>query len=110
MIAAVSAKPLPIPGAEVMAAKTVEPPKALTAKLVEKAAKPVTVPKASVVESKGAAQHNQVGRDLMKQGKYREAVEELSAAHYLVTDLTGITVEVLPGDEGLALHFTPLAV
>jgi len=41
---------------------------------------------------------------------FSHAVEELSAAHYLVTDVTGIRVEVLPGDEGLALHFTPLAI
>jgi sugar-phosphatase len=41
---------------------------------------------------------------------FSHSIEELSAAHYLVTDLTGIEVEVLPGEEGLALHFTPLAV
>jgi mannitol-1-/sugar-/sorbitol-6-phosphatase len=45
---------------------------------------------------------------------FSHSIEELSAAHYLVTDLTGITVEVLPLDSpeggGLALHFTPLAV
>lgn len=39
---------------------------------------------------------------------FSHSVEELCAAHYLVQDLTGIRVEVLPGDEGLALHFTPL--
>ena len=33
--------------------------------------------------------------------------EELAAANYLVQDLTGIQVEVLPGTEGIALHFTP---
>jgi len=41
---------------------------------------------------------------------FSHSIEELSAAHYLVTDVTGITVEVLPGEAGLALHFTPLAV
>lgn len=41
---------------------------------------------------------------------FSHAIAELSAAHYLVTDVTGIRVEVMPGDEGLALHFTPLAV
>jgi mannitol-1-/sugar-/sorbitol-6-phosphatase len=41
---------------------------------------------------------------------FSHSVEELSAAHYLVTDLTGIRVEVLPGEEGIALHFAPLAV
>ena len=39
---------------------------------------------------------------------FSHKVEELDAAHYLVADVTGVTVEVLPGDEGLALHFTPL--
>jgi sugar-phosphatase len=41
---------------------------------------------------------------------FSHSIEELSAAHYLVTDLTGIAVEVLQGDEGLALHFTPLDI
>jgi mannitol-1-/sugar-/sorbitol-6-phosphatase len=41
---------------------------------------------------------------------FSHSIEELSAAHYLVTDLTGIQVEVLPGEEGIALHFTPLTV
>jgi sugar-phosphatase len=39
---------------------------------------------------------------------FSHTVEELGAAHYLVTDVTGI--RVLPGDAGLALHFVPLAV
>jgi mannitol-1-/sugar-/sorbitol-6-phosphatase len=41
---------------------------------------------------------------------FSHKVEELTAAHYLVSDVTGITVDVLPGDEGLALHFAPLAI
>jgi sugar-phosphatase len=41
---------------------------------------------------------------------FSHSIEELTAANYLVTDLTGIAVEVLPGDEGLALRFAPLAV
>ena len=41
---------------------------------------------------------------------FSHSIEELSAAHYLVTDLTGITVELLRGDEWITLHFTPLAV
>lgn len=40
---------------------------------------------------------------------FSHSVEDLEAAHYLVPDLTGIRVEVLEGDAGLALHFTPLA-
>ena len=35
-------------------------------------------------------------------------VETLDAAHYLVTDLTGVTVEPLSSGEGLALRFHPL--
>jgi sugar-phosphatase len=34
--------------------------------------------------------------------------KELAAAHYLVKDVTGVKVEVLAGDEGLRLSFTPL--
>lgn len=41
---------------------------------------------------------------------FSHTVEELGAAHYLLPDVTGIAVEVLPGDAGLALHFTPLTV
>ncbi len=41
---------------------------------------------------------------------FSHSIPELSAAHYLVTDLTGIAVEVLPGDAGLALRFSPLSV
>ena len=39
---------------------------------------------------------------------FSHSIEELSAAHYLVTDLTGITV--LQEEDGMALRFTPLAV
>jgi len=41
---------------------------------------------------------------------FSHSVEELAAADYLVQDLTGMRVELLPGEDGLALHFTPLAV
>jgi sugar-phosphatase len=34
--------------------------------------------------------------------------EELDAAHYLVPDVTGISVETLEGDSGVTLRFTPL--
>ena len=40
---------------------------------------------------------------------FSHSVESLAAAQYLVPDLTGVEVEVLSGDEGIALHFTPLA-
>jgi sugar-phosphatase len=40
---------------------------------------------------------------------FSHSIESLSAAHYLVPDVTGIAVEVLPGDEGLVLRLTPLA-
>jgi mannitol-1-/sugar-/sorbitol-6-phosphatase len=41
---------------------------------------------------------------------FSHSVEELSAAHYLVTDLTGIKVELAPEDQAILLHFVPLAI
>jgi sugar-phosphatase len=40
---------------------------------------------------------------------FSHPVEALEAAHYLVTDQTGMKLKLLPGDEGLTLRFTPLA-
>jgi mannitol-1-/sugar-/sorbitol-6-phosphatase len=40
---------------------------------------------------------------------FSHSVESLAAAHYLIEDLTGVEATSLPGDEGLALRFTPLA-
>jgi sugar-phosphatase len=40
---------------------------------------------------------------------FSQTVESLDAAHYVIRDLTGMNVTVLPDDEGLALSFTPLA-
>ena len=40
---------------------------------------------------------------------FSHPVESLDAAHYLVEDLTGMNVTVLPRNEGLVLSFTPLA-
>jgi sugar-phosphatase len=40
---------------------------------------------------------------------FSHSPEELEAAHYLIEDMTGMTVEILAGDEGLRLGFTPLA-
>jgi len=40
---------------------------------------------------------------------FSHPIDSLAAAHYMVNDLTGMAAEVLPGDEGLALRFTPLA-
>jgi mannitol-1-/sugar-/sorbitol-6-phosphatase len=39
---------------------------------------------------------------------FSHPVESLDAAHYLVEDLTGMNVTVLPGDEGIVLNFIPL--
>jgi mannitol-1-/sugar-/sorbitol-6-phosphatase len=41
---------------------------------------------------------------------FSHPVESLDAAHYLVEDLTGMKVTVLPEDEGLALSFISLAI
>jgi sugar-phosphatase len=40
---------------------------------------------------------------------FSHPVESLDAAHYLVKDLTGMNVKVLPREAGLLLSFTPLA-
>jgi mannitol-1-/sugar-/sorbitol-6-phosphatase len=40
---------------------------------------------------------------------FSHPVESLDAAHYLVEDLMGMKVTLLPGDEGLTLTFAPLA-
>jgi sugar-phosphatase len=39
---------------------------------------------------------------------FSHPIDSLGAAHYLIPDVTGIAVERLDGDEGLALRFTPL--
>ena len=39
---------------------------------------------------------------------FSHPVESLDAAHYLVTDLTGMRVTLLPDNQGLVLSFTPL--
>ncbi|MGD0737421.1 MAG: HAD-IA family hydrolase [Terracidiphilus sp.] len=40
---------------------------------------------------------------------FSHPIEALDAAHYLVPDLTAVSVETLPGDEGLALRFMAMA-
>jgi sugar-phosphatase len=39
---------------------------------------------------------------------FSHEAEHLECADYLLRDLTGVTVSILPGDEGIALGFTPL--
>ena len=41
---------------------------------------------------------------------FSHSIEQLSAAHYLVPDLTRVTAENIQGGEAIALRFTPLAV
>jgi sugar-phosphatase len=40
---------------------------------------------------------------------FSHQAESLSAAHYLIEDVTGVQVRNLPGDQGVVLAFTPLA-
>jgi len=40
---------------------------------------------------------------------FSHSIDSLASAHYLVEDLTGVRAEVLPGEEGILLTFTPLA-
>jgi sugar-phosphatase len=39
---------------------------------------------------------------------FSHPIDTLDAAHYLIHDVTGVAVETLPGDEGVALRFTPI--
>jgi sugar-phosphatase len=41
---------------------------------------------------------------------FSHSMESLSAADYLIPDLTEVRVKRLPGDEGIKLTFTPMAV
>ncbi|MFC5861539.1 HAD-IA family hydrolase [Acidicapsa dinghuensis] len=41
---------------------------------------------------------------------FSHPVEELSAAHYLIEDLTGISVHATPGQDSFELTFAPLAI
>ena len=41
---------------------------------------------------------------------FSHTIEQLSAAHYLIPDLTHITAEKVQGGEAISLKFTPLAV
>jgi tetratricopeptide (TPR) repeat protein len=69
-LAAVAAKPAPRAEPE-MAPKIVAEAKPVETK---------TPPVEAKNDPRSAAQHNQAGRELLNQGKYREAVAELSAA------------------------------
>lgn len=40
---------------------------------------------------------------------FSHEAESLSAAHYLVKDLTGVQARILPGEQGIVLVFTPLS-
>jgi tetratricopeptide (TPR) repeat protein len=77
VLAPVSAKLAP--PAEPEAPKVVEVKKVAEVKPepVKKAPAP---PAETKIDSRSASDHNQAGRDLLNQGKYREAVAELSAA------------------------------
>jgi sugar-phosphatase len=41
---------------------------------------------------------------------FSHPIDALDAAHYLIPDVTGISVETLPGDQGLILKFAPIAI
>lgn len=41
---------------------------------------------------------------------FSHEAESLGAAHYLIEDVTGVQVRNLPGEQGIALTFTPLAI
>ena len=39
---------------------------------------------------------------------FSHPIETLDAAHYLIEDVTGVSVETLAGDRGLLVKLTPL--
>jgi sugar-phosphatase len=41
---------------------------------------------------------------------FSHEAESLSAAHYLIEDVTGVTARILPAEQGLALRFSPLSL
>jgi sugar-phosphatase len=41
---------------------------------------------------------------------FSHPIKTLDAADYLIDDVTGVTATILPGDDGLVLELTPLAV
>jgi mannitol-1-/sugar-/sorbitol-6-phosphatase len=41
---------------------------------------------------------------------FSHPIDTLCAAHYLIPDVTGISVETLPGDRGLVLKFKPIVL
>jgi sugar-phosphatase len=40
---------------------------------------------------------------------FSHEAESLADAHYLIEDVTGVTVRILPAEQGIVLIFTPLA-
>jgi hypothetical protein len=40
---------------------------------------------------------------------FSHEAESLGAAHYLIEDVTGVTVRNLAGEQGIVLRFSPLA-
>ena len=67
-------------------------------------------PKECVVfeDSSSGAQAGRAAECIVVATTFSHPVESLDAAHYLVNDLTGMNVKVLPNDAGLTLDFTPL--
>jgi sugar-phosphatase len=59
-------------------------------------------------DSSSGAQAGRAAGCIVVATTFSHTVESLDAADYLVTDLTGMQVTLLPGDQGLKLSFTPL--
>ena len=59
-------------------------------------------------DSSSGAQAGRAAGCIVVATTFSHTVESLDAADYLVTDLTGMQVTLLPGDAGLELSFTPL--
>jgi sugar-phosphatase len=70
-------------------------------------------PPATCVVIEDAASGAQAGRAagcIVIATTFSHSIESLDAANYIVPDLMGLRVAELPGDEGIELRFTPIAL
>jgi sugar-phosphatase len=61
-------------------------------------------------DSSAGAQAGRAAGCVVVATPFSHPIESLDAANYLIPDLTAVSLERLPGDEGLALRFTPMAL
>ncbi len=60
-------------------------------------------------DSASGAQAGRAAGCIVVATTFSHSIESLDAAHYLVEDLSGMRVQLLPADEGFTLEFLPIA-